>query len=234
MTLAPPLAAWTALVPLRGGSRGLPSKNTRLLAGRPLYRHAVDLALAAGAARVVITTDIPEVLHAAHPPRVLALQRPADLCADDAPMAPVLVHAIQAARIEGTVVLLQPTSPLRELQDVTAALERYASGAFELVMSVTPADRGVLKWGRIDNHRFVPLSQPQHVFSNRQALPAVVKPNGALYVFDAQAFVGRGGFPVQHIGALEMPVQRSHDIDTLADFELCERLLAEAGHKPSI
>jgi hydroxymethylbilane synthase len=46
------------------------------------------------------------------------------------------------------------------------------------------------------------------------------------------AFVGRGGFPVQHIGALEMPAQRSHDIDTLADFELCERLLAEPGRQP--
>ena len=77
---------------------------------------------------MVITTDIPEVLHAVHPPRVLALQRPAALCADDTPMAPVLVHAIQAARIEGTVVLLQPTSPLRELQDVTAALETLIGG----------------------------------------------------------------------------------------------------------
>ncbi len=218
-----------AIVPLRGGSRGLPGKNTRLLAGRPLYRHAVDLALAAGAGRVVISTDIPELLNADHPAGVRALQRPQALCADDAPMAPVLVHAIESAGINGTVVLLQATSPLRVVEDVTAALARYASGDFELVMSVTPADRGVLKWGCVDNGRFVPLSQPAFVFSNRQSLPPVVRPNGAVYVFDAQAFVARGGFPSERIGALEMPSERSHDIDTLADFQHCERLLQSAA-----
>jgi N-acylneuraminate cytidylyltransferase len=197
------------------------------LAGRPLYRHAVDLALEAGAARVLISTDIPQVLDAAHPPAVQALHRPAELCADETPMAPVLVHAIGATAIDGAVVLLQATSPLRALEDIASALERYRSGNFDLVMSVTTADRGVQKWGRIDNDRFVPLSLPQHVFSNRQALPPLVKPNGAIYVFDAQAFVARGGFPVDRIGAVEMPAERSQDIDTLADFEFCERQLME-------
>jgi N-acylneuraminate cytidylyltransferase len=139
----------------------------------------------------------------------------------------VLVHAIPSAGIVGAVVLLQATSPLRAAQDVAAALDLYAARDYELVMTVTPADRGVLKWGRIDNGCFVPLSLPQHVFSNRQALPPVVKPNGAVYVFDAQALVARGGFPVDRIGAVEMPSERSHDIDTLADFERCERLLME-------
>jgi N-acylneuraminate cytidylyltransferase len=197
------------------------------MAGRPLYRHAVDLALTAGASRVLITTDIPDVLSAEHPPRVQAVRRPAELCTDDTPMAPVLVHAIQSAGVVGTLVLLQATSPLRTAQDIAAALDLYAAGGYELVMSVTPADRGVLKWGRIDNGRFAPLSQPQHVFANRQSLPPVVKPNGAVYVFDAQAFVARGGFPVERIGAVEMPAERSHDIDNLADFEHCERLLME-------
>lgn len=203
----------------------MPGKNVRQLAGRPLYRHAVDLALTAGATRVLISTDMTEVLDAPHPPFVQGLRRPVELCADETPMAPVLLHAIAAAAVEGTVVLLQATSPLRALEDITGALERYRSGGFDLVMSVTEADRGVQKWGRIDNGRFVPLSLPQHVFSNRQALPPVVKPNGAVYVFDAQAFVARGGFPVERIGAVEMPPERSHDIDTLADFEHCERLL---------
>ena len=53
--------------------------------------------------------------------------------------------------------------------------------------------------------------------------------DGALYVFDAQAFVARGGFPSERIGALEMPSERSHDIDTLADFQHCERLLQSAA-----
>ncbi len=227
MTPAPSPVAWTAIVPLRRGSRGLPGKNTRLLAGRPLYRHSVDLALAAGARQVVISTDIPEILEAPQPPGVVLVARPAALCEDEVPMAPVLVHALQAARVEGTVVLLQATSPLRSHADVQDALRRFATGAHDLVMSVTAADRGVLKWGTVDNGRFVPLSKPEHVFSNRQSLPPVVRPNGAVYAFDAQAFLVRGGFASERIGAVEMPAQRSHDIDTLTDFELCERLLAQ-------
>lgn len=199
-----------------------------MLAGRPLYRHAVDLALEAGASRVIVSTDIAEILSMDHPQRVEVLHRPQSLCADDTPMAPVLLHAIEAAGIEGVVVLLQATSPLRAPEDLRAALERFAEGGHELVMSVTPADRGVLKWGRIDNGVFQPLSEPRHVFSNRQSLPPVVRPNGALYVFDAQGFATRGGFPVDRIGAVEMPAERSHDIDTLDDFEHCERWLTAA------
>lgn len=217
---------WTALIPLRGGSKGLPGKNTRLLAGKPLYRHAVDVALAAGAARVLISTDIPEVLTAALPAGVLALERPAKLCGDDVPMAPVVLHALQTAQVQGPVVLLQATSPLREPVDVQQALSMLLRGEFDLVMSVTEADRGVLKWGQIQTDgRFVPLSSPEHCFANRQSLPPVYKPNGVVYAMDAQWFVDNQGFVSERIGSVVMPSERSFDIDNLADFERCESLL---------
>lgn len=217
---------WTAVIPLRSGSKGLPGKNTRLLAGKPLYRHAVDLALAAGAQRVIVTTNIPEVLSAALPPGVQTVERPADLCGDAVPMAPVLVHALQSAGCEGIVVLLQATSPLRQVADVQAALDVFGTGQHELVMSVTEADRGVLKWGRADGDRFVPLSDPAYCFSNRQSLPPVVRPNGAVYVFQAEWFLARGSFVSDRIGLVHMSAERSQDIDTLIDFERCEAALA--------
>jgi CMP-N-acetylneuraminic acid synthetase len=217
---------WTAVIPLRGGSKGLPGKNTRLLAGKPLYRHAVDLALAAGASRVLISTDIEEVLNAQLPAGVQALPRSPELCGDTVPMAPVLVHALQAAQVQGTVVLLQATSPLRQVADVQAALERLASGGFDLVMSVTEADRGVLKWGQLQaDGRFAPLSSPEHCFANRQSLPPVYKPNGAVYAMQAGWFVAQQSFVSEHIGTVVMPPGRSHDIDNLFDFERCEALL---------
>jgi len=92
-------------------------------------------------------------------------------------------------------------------------------------MSVTEADRSVLKWGRLEGDRFVPLSDPAHCFANRQSLPPVVKPNGAVYVLDAARFVASGSFVSEHIGALVMPAERSHDIDNLQDFERAEALL---------
>ncbi len=217
---------WTAVIPLRGGSKGLPGKNVRPLAGKPLYRHAVDLALRAGARRVLISTDIPEVLTASHPPGVQALQRPAELCGDEVPMAPVLLQVLQAAQVQGPVVLLQATSPLRQVADVQAALQTLATGAFNLVMSVTEADRGVLKWGQVQaDGRFVPLSSPAHCFANRQSLPPVYKPNGAVYALQAEWFMAQGSFVSERIGSVTMPAERSHDIDTLADFERCEKLL---------
>jgi N-acylneuraminate cytidylyltransferase len=224
-----PSPAWTAVIPLRAGSRGLPSKNIRPLAGKPLYRHALDQALAAGASRVVITTDMPDVLWAELPTQVALVERPAELAGDNVPMAPVLQHALETADVHGSVVLLQATSPLRRPADIEAALGVFAGGYFELVMSVTEADRAVLKWGTLRGNRFQPLSDPAHCFANRQSLPAVVRPNGAIYVLDADWFVTRGSFVSERIGVLQMPAERSQDIDSLEDFERCEALLKQTG-----
>lgn len=223
MPLSPPV--WTAVIPLRAGSKGLPHKNIRLLAGKPLYRHAIDQALAAGAQRVVVSTDIPDVLSAALPASVTLVQRPAELCGDSVPMAPVLAHALATAGCSGTVVLLQATSPLRQPRDIEAALAVFRPGYFELVMSVTQADRGVLKWGTLRGNRFQPLSDPAYCFANRQSLPPVARPNGAVYVMDADWFVARGSFVSERIGVIEMSAERSQDIDTLEDFERCAAVL---------
>lgn len=227
-------SAWTAVIPLRAGSKGLPSKNIRPLADKPLYRHALDQALAAGAARVVITTDMPEVLGAPLPDAVVLVRRPADLAGDGVPMAPVLQHALQSAGVRGTVVLLQATSPLRLPSDIQSALAVFGRGGFELVMSVTEADRGVLKWGRLQGERFLPLSEPAHCFANRQSLPPVVRPNGAIYVMDADGFVARGSFVSEHIGVLQMPAERSQDIDSQEDFERCEAALMASTQKETL
>ena len=218
--------AWKAVVPARYGSKGLPGKNMRLLAGKPLYQHAIDVALAAGASQVIITTDIPEILNAKHPRHVTVLARPAELCGDDVTMAPVLLHALQTEPFQGPVVLLQVTSPLRQAQDIHAALDCLASGSFDLVMSVTEADRGVLKWGRLGHDgRYLSLAEPEHCFANRQSLPPVYKPNGAVYAMQAEWFVANQSFVTHRLGTVVMPPERSHDIDNLSDFERCEALL---------
>jgi N-acylneuraminate cytidylyltransferase len=141
-------------------------------------------------------------------------------------MAPVLSHALQAARVQGPVVLLQATSPLRQPADILQALSILSFGAFDLVMSVTEADRGVLKWGKIQaDGLFLPLSTPEHCFANRQTLPPVFKPNGAVYAMDSKWFLNNQSFVTKRLGTFVMPTQRSFDIDNREDFELCEALL---------
>ncbi|WP_202909518.1 cytidylyltransferase domain-containing protein [Alkalilacustris brevis] len=221
-----------ALVPLRAGSKGLPGKNTRLLAGKPLYCHAVDQALAAGADEVVLSTDIAELLAADHGARVRAVRRPAELAGDAVPMDPVIAHVLRA-HLAGParVVLLQATSPLRLPEDILAAIDQHAAGGHDLVMSVCPADSGVLKWGFVEGGRFRALVRPEHPFMNRQALPPVWRPNGAVYVFDADWFRASGTLATASVGAVEMPPERSADIDTQADFEQVARLLAARGRE---
>jgi CMP-N-acetylneuraminic acid synthetase len=225
-------AFWTAVIPLRGGSKGLPRKNTRLLAGQPLYQHAIDTARQAGAQRIIISTDIREILDTSHPADIQIIERPAHLCGDDVPMAPVLAQALQAARISGAIALLQATSPLRSANDISSALSLLATGQFELIMSVTEAERSVLKWGHIQGDRFLPLSDPAYCFANRQALPAVYRPNGAVYAMQAAWFLDRASFVTERLGVITMAPERSLDIDSLTDFERCESMFKSIQSLP--
>lgn len=219
-----------ALVPLRGGSRGLPGKNLRELAGKPLYRHAVDQALRT-VGRCLVTTDIEEVLSSDLPEGCIPVRRPADLAGDETPMEPVIVHALRAAAItQGPVCLLQPTSPLRADSDIAEAMQLHRQRGFSLIMSVTEADAGVQKWGRVVDGEFRPLTEPELCFQNRQTLPPVYRPNGAIYIFEATDFLQEGTFPTRNIGAYLMPKSRSADIDTIEDFELAELVMQRQAH----
>ena len=214
-----------ALIPIRAGSKGLPGKNIRALAGKPVYIHAVEQALRV-VGRCVISTDIPEVLNAVHPQGCVVLERPAALAGEDVPMDAVIDHAIKALALEShRIVLLQVTSPLRADDDLRAGIALAEDGDFDLVMSVTSAERSALKWGMLEAGRFVPVSDPAFCFSNRQSLPAVYRPNGAVYVFDAATFQRNGGLATARIGAFEMPAERSADIDTLDDLQRVEAIL---------
>ncbi len=217
--------SFVAVIPARKGSKGLPGKNMRMLAGRPLYWHAIEHAREAGATDIIISTDIEVILSGVHPQGVRVIRRPEALAGDDIPMAPVIAHALSAGNVNGDVVLLQPTSPLRQAGHILAALDLFRSNAFGLVMTVTRSDSAILKYGQLEDGRFTPLGEPGHCFANRQSLPAVFRPNGAVYVFDAQDFICRGAFDSKRIGALEMPHDLSYDIDELKDLERCEAIL---------
>jgi len=219
---------WTAIVPLRSGSKGLPGKNTRILIEKPLYHYSIDAAINAGASRVVITTNIPKVINETYHDSVTVLERPEFLCGDTAQMESVLFHAINEAKIEGDIALLQATSPLREAGDVLSALTLLRTKNFDLVMTVTEADASVLKYGQIgENGIYHPLGTASQCFSNRQSLPKIYKPNGAVYAMRSEWFMSNNGFETENLGTVVMPLDRSVDIDTLEDFEKCENYMKQ-------
>lgn len=222
------LKDWTAIIPIREGSKGLANKNTKILAGQPLYQHTIDQALDAGASRIVISTDIAQVLQAKHHRRVTVVERPVELCTDDTPMQPVLAHGLSATDTQGVFALLQATSPLRNSIHIQRALLQYASGSHDLVLSVVEADSSILKWGFLNGNDFKAVADIKYCFSNRQSLPPIYRPNGAVYITDSQWFLHNQGFETENIGVITMGLQESIDIDNQANFDACEAIMTHS------
>lgn len=220
-------AKLVAIVPVREGSKGLPGKNQRCIDGVPLYLRAV-LQGQRTVGRVLLSTDIEAITREGLPTGCTLCPRPAALATDSTPMAPVIQDLIERYNLyEHTLVLLQATSPLRQDCDVNSALALHRQGRHDLVMSVVESDPSVLKYGTLHNNDFMAMRDASHCFENRQSLPEVHKPNGSVYVFSAASFMAANGFPTTRIGATEMPISRSFDIDTLNDFLYVEQLTAQ-------
>lgn len=222
----------TAIVPVRAGSKGFPGKNTKILEGIPLYlRAALQGVRTTGNA--LISTDIEEILHSKHPAHILLSQRPEHLSSDNSSMEEVLKYVIEKESLhDSTLVLLQATSPLRRDTDIQEAIQLYNKGHHDLVMSVVKENKGILKYGTLENGRFIALRKPSYCFFNRQQLPDVYAPNGAVYVFSARKFIEASGFPTGKIGAIQMASEHSLDIDTQQDFDsVCYKLSLGNAHE---
>jgi len=215
-----------SIVPVRAGSKGLPGKNLREFAGQALYMRAVEQGLYFSA-RCIVNTDIDEIISqkSIHPAGMELQVRPINLADDDTSISSVLIDSIDKLKLKNTtILLLQATSPLRLFEDIKSALDLYAQGQFSLVFSVSETNPIILKNGFLNNGEFTPLSSMDYLFQNRQKLPQTYKPNGAVYVFDAEWFLSNKGFSCPNAGAVIMPNDRSLDVDSLEDFEKAESI----------
>lgn len=218
----------TSLIAVRDGSKGLAQKNSRTFRGTTLFEIALEQALLTSR-QCIVSTDIPEFLARQWPTNVIMHKRPQNLCGDDVSIADVILDALATSNQHSSYIcLLQATSPLRTTTDIKNALELYQSEKYDLVMSVTETDPSPYKFGAIDSGFFSPMREPEHCFANRQNLPKLYRPNGAVYVFDRDQFEKHRGFPTSAIGASVMPQNRSIDIDSIEDFELAERMFSRA------
>lgn len=219
-----------AVIPARGGSKGLPGKNIRLLAGKPLIAWTIEAAARSRRlTRTVISTDDPGIAEVARKwDGDVPFLRPAEIATDTASSEDVLFHALDASGEDfDWVCLLQPTSPLRTGLDIDgcidACLEAEADCAFSVC--VPPKSPYIMFW--LDGGgRMAPLL-PQPPSLRRQDLPAVYVPNGAIYVArvgwlrQSRRLVAGGA-----VGFV-MPESRSVDIDYDTDFMIAEARLAQ-------
>jgi CMP-N,N'-diacetyllegionaminic acid synthase len=222
-----------ALIPARGGSKGLPGKNILRVAGRPLLAWSVDAAREARSVdRVVLSSDDGDIIAAARACGCeVPFVRPAALATDTATTIDVVTHALEALPGYDVIVLLQPTSPLRTAADIDAACELLASSGAPACVSVSPVDQSPYLMYRIgDNQDLVPVVEASPAATRRQDLPAVYALNGAVYVADVTWLRRARTFVTRETVAYVMPSERSIDIDTPADLlRLCTLLDAAGG-----
>jgi N-acylneuraminate cytidylyltransferase len=226
-----------ATICARGGSKGLPGKNLRPLAGKPLIVHSIEQALACAAiAGVYVSTDdeaIAEVARAAG--AQVPYLRPAGLATDEAPKLPAIEHLLAHLETQGhaiaTAVDLQPTSPLRAPGDIEGALALAPQA--DLVVSVTePSHNPYYTLCEADAQGRLQLSKPA-AFARRQDAPQVWGLNGSIYVWRREALPRaiRDGFWSVRVTPFPMPRNRSVDIDDADDFDYAQWLLArEPAH----
>lgn len=221
------------IIPARGGSKGIPGKNVRPLAGRPLLAYAVEAARAAALIdRLILSTDAPEI--AALGGRLgieVPFLRPAELARDDTPMLPVVEHALAYLEESGwspdVVVLLQPTSPLRRPEHIVGALALRRRLGADAVASVValPAHYSPDYVMRIENGRLVPFLPTGPTITRRQdARPAYAR-DGTVYAVGRAALATTGSLYGAHCAALVISPHESITLDSLEDWAEAERRL---------
>lgn len=213
-----------ALIPARGGSKGLPRKNLAMLAGKPLIAHTIDAAR--GAALVDetwVSSDDDEILDVATKYGALSLPRPSALADDSASAIDVVQHFIASLpeslrRSDALILYLQPTSPLRNAMHIDEALRAMSSAGAETTLSVVEADKPPQKAFRLnDEGRLISLFDERLSNSRRQDLPRCYFPNGAIYAFPISAFESHRGFPSNGSLPFIMSADHSIDIDSADD-----------------
>ena len=220
------------LIPARGGSKSILGKNLVPLAGKSLLSYTAEAALAAHSLdRVIVSTDDSSIATAAREMGLdVPFYRPTDLSGDDTPMLPVIAHALDWCESEGmtldTIVLLQPTSPLRKASDIDNTVARLQSTNAETVVSVvevphqyTPGSVMIMK-----NDCLIPFSDKPMIL-RRQDKERIYARNGPAVLAIRAKVIRRGTLYGEPTLGYEMDAESSLDIDEPEDLWLAEQYL---------
>ena len=223
-----------AVIPARGGSKGIPRKNLTNLAGKPLIAHTIYAAQKAVLVDAIwVSSDDKDILKLSDSLGAQTLSRPDELADDNASANGVVHHFIASlpedVRKENTVILyLQPTSPLRDETHIDSALKAMDLARASGVMSVVEAEKPPQKSFRLDeNGRLISLFDERQSNARRQDLPKCYYPNGAIYAFRISEFLARNGFPSNGSIPFIMSYADSIDIDNTIDLIRAELAIGE-------
>lgn len=217
-----------AIIPARGGSKGVSRKNIKEIAGKPLIAWTIEEAIKSKYIdRLILSSEDQEIIEIAKSFGCdVPFIRPDYLALDSTPgIAPVL-HALNELPNFDYVVLLQPTSPLRVVEDIDSCIEQMIGIAAPSCVSVTEPEKSPYWMYTLkDDSRMEPVIKQSNFKVLRQDLPPVFALNGAVYVAETKWLLENKSFLTGETTAYIMPNNRSYDIDTEEDFLFCEWLI---------
>lgn len=219
------------VIPARGGSKGIPGKNIKPLAGKPLISYTIDVARElAPDCDICVTTDDADIISTVEAMDLkVPFVRPAELATDHSGTYEVLIHALDFYESQGihydTLVLLQPTSPLRTADDVRSCLQLYTPEIDMVVSVMQAATNPYYNAFETDENGFLHISKGDGKYTRRQDAPKVWEYNGAVYVINTASLrkMKMGEFTRRKM--YEMSRERSIDLDTPTDWLIAETLI---------
>ncbi len=219
------------VIPARGGSKGIPGKNIKPLAGKPLISYTIDVARElAPDCDICVTTDDADIISTVEAMDLkVPFVRPAELATDHSGTYEVLIHALDFYESQGihydTLVLLQPTSPLRTADDVRSCLQLYTPEIDMVVSVMHAATNPYYNAFETDENGFLHISKGDGKYTRRQDAPKVWEYNGAVYVINTASLrkMKLGEFTRRKM--YEMSRERSIDLDTPTDWLIAETLI---------
>lgn len=227
-----------AIIPARGGSRGIPRKNVRLLAGKPLVAHCVEQACQAQTLdRVVVSTDDPEIAEAATRNGAEIVWRPAEISGDLASSESALLHALEYLQeregyLPELLVFLQCTSPLTLYEDIDGTVQALVEHDADSALAVTPFH--YFLWQEQAHGGATGINHDKDVRPLRQEREAQYRETGAVYVMRTSGFRQAGHRFFGKTALYVMPPDRCLEIDDPVDFEVAEVLMRKRDEQRSL
>lgn len=221
------------LITARGGSKGVPHKNIKPLAGKPLIYYAIDVArLFVEDKDICVSTDGDDIIQTVEAYGLkVPFKRPEELASDTAGSYEVILHAVRFYEQKGvhydTVVLLQPTSPFRSKEDVAGCIAKYDDQC-DMVVSVKPAASNpyydIFEENQDGN---LVISKGDGKITRRQDAPKCYEYNGAVYVINVKSLENMHMNDFRKVRFYEMDEIHSVDLDTMLDWKYAELLIKE-------
>ena len=224
-----------AVIPARGGSRGVPKKNIRPVKGKPLIIYTIEVAKRCEVITdLVVSTDDPEIRKISTNYGVeVPFIRPADLATDTALAIPTIQHSVRMMEkkkktVYDIVVMLQPTSPLRSVNDISESLQLLLDSDADGIISVVQVNNfHPMKMKKIIEGFLVNYEKPPVENPPRQLLPPVYIVNGAIYATKRDTLMKNDSFIGKKCLPYIMPEERSVNIDSILDFKLIENIISD-------